>query len=432
MAENAARQPGPTITKTQLTSADKEGAFRFLENHQVESSAVALAAFQHTSLRCGEEGRVYVAIDQTVLQFVDRNNVRGLGPAHNRISKFHRSMQCMNALALDASGTPLGLLAQEFWNRPEEKTPYGKGDPRPSEERESWRWVEALRHARQQLSDHAPNARACYVMDRGADFFGVWSVVDEHDLEVTMRCCYDRAIEKNGAHRRLFATLRRQPVVETVRLHVPRGPNRMARTAKIELRKLRAKVRLRTKFQKGGELWKELTIVQAREVGHVPNGEQRILWRIYSTVNASASALVKTYKKRWRIEEFHKTWKTGACKVEHSQLRSFEALRRWATILAAVASRVERLKVLSREQPDLDALEEFSQDELDAAIMLTETKKHQPGDSLTLKEAVRLVAMIGGHMGYPSAGPPGSLTIRRGLERVEPAGRVLKAARSSG
>ena len=113
-------------------------------------------------------------------------------------------------------------------------------------------------------------------------------------------------------------------------------------------------------------------------------------------------------------------------------MRSLSALKRWATILAVVATRIERLKQLSREQPELDALKEFSRAELDAAIVLSETKKLSPGDPLTLNEAVRLVAYVGGYMNRKSDGPPGSITIRRGLERVTPAAMILERQGSSG
>jgi hypothetical protein len=103
-------------------------------------------------------------------------------------------------------------------------------------------------------------------------------------------------------------------------------------------------------------------------------------------------------------------------------------LRSWLPWLVGI----ERLKQLSREQPELDALDEFSREELDAAIMLSETKKISPGDPLTLDEAVRLVAYVGGYMNRKSDGPPGSITIRRGLERVLPAAAILRRGESSG
>jgi hypothetical protein len=54
-------------------------------------------------------------------------------------------------------------------------------------------------------------------------------------------------------------------------------------------------------------------------------------------------AVVHSYATRWRIEDFHKTWKSAYCCVEDTQLRSAAAARAWATLLATVATRVERL-----------------------------------------------------------------------------------------
>ncbi|MCH9683647.1 MAG: hypothetical protein K0V04_19570 [Deltaproteobacteria bacterium] len=51
---------------------------------------------------------------------------------------------------------------------------------------------------------------------------------------------------------------------------------------------------------------------------------------------------------------------------------------------------------------------------------------------MTLAEAVRLVALIGGYMGRKRDGPPGSITIRRGLDRVVPAATAIEVLRTSG
>lgn len=166
-----------------------------------------------------------------------------------------------------------------------------------------------------------------------------------------------------------------------------------------------------------------------REVGYLPTGEERIEWKLLTNYPVigfdDCLKVLESYIFRWRVEEFHKTWKSGACNVERSQLRSLEAIKRWATILAAVATRIERLKRLAREQPEMNATHELSRHEVDAAIMLSETKKHAVGDELTLQQAVALIAIVGGHMGRKGDGPPGSITIRRGLELVTPAAQVL-------
>ena len=61
-----------------------------------------------------------------------------------------------------------------------------------------------------------------------------------------------------------------------------------------------------------------------------------------------------------------------------------------------MAARIERLKYLSRETPNVEALTEFTQDEIDAAIYVSKTKQWKPGDTMTLAQAARLVAQVGG------------------------------------
>lgn len=433
MAAAVAKSPGGTVTGSMATSAEKEGAFRFLESTKIDTDAVAEAVFETTALKSHDFGFVFVAVDQTDLTFTDRGGERGLGPVTDRSSETLRGMQVMNAMALDPAGTPIGMLDQQFWCRPEKKvTPKRGKDRRPPEARESWQWVISCNACVQRLARCAPETRPWFLVDRGADFHGFLTAATSQGALFTARSSYDRVIEHKGKRRMLWHTLRRQKVRARVELQVPRGPGRTRRKATLELRSISARVRISANPYP--EVWADMWCVQAREVSHVPRGEERIEWKLLTTFPIKKAehvlTVLRSYTRRWRIEEFHKTWKTGACRVEESQLRSFDALRRWSTILAAVAARIERLKLLSREQPDLDARKEFSREELDAAILLTKTKKFDPGSQLTLRDAVRLVAQVGGYMNRNGDGPPGSITIRRGLERVTPAAAVLAATKN--
>lgn len=435
LAAEVARRPGGTVTATQGTSARKEGAYRFLENDHVDAKELGDAAYTSAVTACAGQRLVFVAVDQTDLTFTDRKNVRGLGPVITRATNLVRSVFVMNSLALDEQGVPVGLVDQQWWTRPEERTTT-TNDKRPPEERESWNWVRALRATRERFARLPKETKPWFVMDRGGDFHGTLADALEQRTLVTIRSCYDRHIKRNGKERWLWKTLRRQPVLGFLEVLVPRSENRRSRVARLELRAVVGETRVRRK--KGGleEYWGELSCVRVREVDTTPPGEKPIEWKLLSTYPVKsfddARLVLRSYTLRWRIEELHRTWKTGACNVEASQLRSLPALQRWATILAVVATRIERLKQLSREQPELDALEEFSRAELDAAIVLSETKKLSPGDPLTLNEAVRLVAYVGGYMNRKSDGPPGSITIRRGLERITPAAMILERQGSSG
>jgi hypothetical protein len=139
-----------------------------------------------------------------------------------------------------------------------------------------------------------------------------------------------------------------------------------------------------------------------------------------------AMTVIGSYSTRWRIEQFHRAWKSGVCRVEDTQLRGSQAIVKWATILGAVAARATRLTYLAREQPDRPALEEFSRHEIDAIIALREPKAVKRGAKPTLAEAVRWIADLGGYTGKSSGGPPGPTVIGRGLLQVVAAARAIK------
>lgn len=427
MAAAVARRPGGTITATMKSSAEKEGAYRFLENARVSADALIAAVGETSALACTEEEIVFVAVDQTDLTFVDRKQVRRLGPDGSGNQKLLGSTQVMSALAVNQRGTPIGLVDLKYWLRPQDKCPAWKDDSRSAEQRESWKWIETMRAVRERMA-LTERTRVWWVADRGADFRECFREVIEQDALMTVRSSQNRLIEHRGRRKKLFSTLRRSPVVGCLPITLPRREGRVMRRARFEVRTLSD---LAIRLDDG---WFVVNALQLREVSATPHGQDPVCWILLTTHPLDSfedcRQVVHSYTCRWRVEDFHKAWKSGCCKVEDSQLRSYEAIKRWATMLAAVATRAERLKQLSRETPDSDALTEFSQDELDAAILYMEPKNFQPGDAMTLEQAVRLVALAGGYMGRKSDGPPGSITIQRGLDRILPAAAVLRAQRA--
>ena len=142
-----------------------------------------------------------------------------------------------------------------------------------------------------------------------------------------------------------------------------------------------------------------------------------------------ARAVIDGYASRWKIEDFHRAWKSGICNVEDSQLRSRDGILKWATILATVAARAIRLTYLAREKPETPATDELSRDEIDAAIALLMPKGIKLGAEPTLVQAVRWIADLGGYTGKSSGGPPGPTVISRGLQQVETLARGIRNLR---
>ncbi len=248
-----------------------------------------------------------------------------------------------------------------------------------------------------------------------------------------------RVVLPDGATTYLRALLEKQREICGYGLPVSAGRNRTSRIANMRVRACAATLDFQDR-RTGRHFKKTLNVVLAREQGTTPCGEKPIEWMLLTNRPVETPEhlyqIVFGYSLRWRIEDFHRTWKSGTCRVETSQLRTKEAMVKWATILAAVAVRVERIKLLSRTEPERPATDEFSDLELRAITLLRfgkAAKKHlADGVVPSLAQATLWLAQLGGYTGKSSGGPPGSVVLSRALLEVQAAVRVLEAMGGSG
>jgi hypothetical protein len=436
MAAACAEQPAGVVTRVVRTLAEREGAYRFLESKRINDAAISKAMFAASARRCSASRSIIVAVDQSTISIVDRDKTKGLGRTgtvtHN-VSR--RGFEVMSALAMLPDSQITGLLAQEWLIRSDERSPDRHHDSRPLEQRESALWHRCLESMVATLREHAPQARPWVQMDRGADIGHVLQSAVRLGIDFTIRSSFNRSLEPLGYLRDVLQKSRALGCVK-LELRDSHASNGVARTRKVNfvVRARRLPIRLQTTRGKIIQVL-PLTVVHIREV--VKGLRKPIEWYLLTNrpakTLAEALEVVLAYRLRWRVEDFHRAWKGGVCDVERSQLRSPHALRRWATLLAAVAVRAERLKTTSRATPDADATTEFSPDEIDAAIILSKTNKFKRGDELTLEQAVELVAFVGGYTGRKnSGGPPGTTVISRGLHDVMVAANAIAALKSSG
>jgi hypothetical protein len=432
MAAEASRRPGPTITRTFGTTAAAEAAFRFVENDAVRSGELAAAAHRAAARRCADHSTVIVPIDGTSVRVWDPHDIRELGPLSS-LSDTLRGIQSMHALAVAPSGETLGIVARDFWLRSRTATPpSGFKSNRPRTERESYRWVVVLRSALETMKRHAPNCTPWFQLDRGGDCWMVLEYAITHGLTLTVRANQDRRLEKAGTH--LFPTIRNSPTIGRFEIDVAERPGRAARRATLMLRSLR--LRLPLPITRKKRVVHEIGIVQAVEKDPPADGSERIEWLLLTTRDVrcakDAIEVVRAYSRRWRIEEFHRAWKGGACGIESTKLRAYDHILRWGIITASVAARIEQIKLASRSTPELPATECFTQDEIDAVILLRSRDKRLPyraGDVPQLGEMTRWIAELGGYMGSKNSPPPGATVLARGLERIESAAQLLALQR---
>lgn len=370
-------------------------------------------------------------IDGTTLTPIDRTGEKGFGVVGPH-SAGAPGVHLMSAMAVDTDGTPLGLCGQQWWTR-KKRIKRRHNDRRPMQEKESYKWVPAMDAARKAFDEEKSATRLWFQLDRGGDAVpvhldGFWN---RDKSWVTVRASHSRRLagEINGKRQYLWPYLARQPIWGSYDLPVPEAPKRKARMANMVLQSCQVTLRLVDIRRNDRPFAITVWAVRAREVGTTPTGEAPIEWLLLTTFPVhtveDAVDVLCGYATRWKIECWHRTWKYGACRIEESQLRSVDHFIRWATIMASVAMRIERLTHAARNTPELPATVELSTHEVEAVILLKKPKGVKRTDIPTIAQAVRWIADLGGYTGKSSGGRPGATVIARGLARIEPVAQVL-------
>jgi transposase-like protein/DDE family transposase len=436
LAAEIAAKPAGTVTRACTTSASREGAFRLLENPTVHAEALRRSVQDATARRCRGQAVVFVPMDGSSLQITDEKRSKGIGAigAHR---KGARGVLSMTALAVGHDGCPLGILGQQFWiRRQRSQRNDARGAPRLGGE--SMFWLAALEQCDAALGRRTPEVKPWYQIDRGGDCWQVLTYADEAGVLLTVRAVHDRRLDDRID--RLWEAVEQAPIKATKWIDVPARartrrskrlpgrqrihehvPARQARRAKLTIRAATVALRIRTP---NGVTTADFNAVFVRER---KKAKERIEWLLLTThsirTRAEVLEVVRGYSLRWRVEDFHRAWKSGLCRVEDTQLRSREAIYKWATLLAAVATRAMRLTHQARSTPDVPATTELTALELEALIALRQPS--DVGDRVpTLAEAVRWLAEIGGYTG-PWNGPPGATVVGRGLHDLLVAARAF-------
>ena len=247
----------------------------------------------------------------------------------------------------------------------------------------------------------------------------------EADHWITVRASWDRRLVTTDEQQRyLWETMDQAPLRDAYTLAVPAlaDGKRTARTALMVVRAAEVTLDLVAKPSEK-HIPTRLWAVWVSESGSCPEGEDPIEWMLLTNHPvhdvADAQLVIRGYTQRWRIEQFHRAWKSGACRVEQTLLEDRDHIIIWATLQASVALRIVRLTYLARHRPDEPADLELTRHEVDAAILLSGTKTFRRGDQLSIAQAVLLVAQCGGYTGKSSGGPAGALVLARGLAKIQ-------------
>lgn len=422
MVDTLARAPEASVPQAFQHWSQIKAAYRFWDNEQVSSQAILAPHRARTVERAAAHRRMLAIQDTTALDFSSHQKTKGLGYLYTEAGY---GMLVHSTLAATVEGLPLGLLDQHYWVRP--RADFGKkhtARQRPIQEKESYRWIEALRASAAGL---VPAVEVVMVADREADFFELFAAARPAGLHLLIRATHDRRV--TGPQQRLVATVEAAAVCAEMTVAIGRAEERPPRQATLHVRQ--ARVELAPTSGKATASALQLNVILAEEA-EAPKGETAIRWLLLTTLpledGAAVCACVGYYSRRWLIERFHYVLKQG-CRIEELQLEQADRLERAAATYSIVAWRLLYLLYGARLEPETSCETVLAPLEWQA-LYSTIHRAPPPKLAPSLQMVVLWLARLGGFIGRKHDGQPGVKVLWRGLRRLEDIAQTWRLAQS--
>jgi hypothetical protein len=416
VAEDMFWRPGGLIPEACNGSyAKARGAYRLFANDKIDMPTVMKPHIEATASRAREHRIVLAVQDTTTLNYTTHTATGGMGPINTK-GDSGTGLILHDTVAFTPEGLPLGLVDVQCWARDPEAA--GKSQKRkslPIEEKESMKWLNSYRSVCE-VQKLCSDTMLVSVGDREADIYELFCerATEEERPHLLVRA-------NKGNHRKIdgltvWDTLAAEPVAGYQEIKVPGKGSRPARTAKLAVH--HKEVTLTSPKDKKlprQSLW----AIYVHEVDYKKDVKEPLDWMLFTTVPTSsfeeACERIQWYTQRWNIEVFHRTLKS-ACRIEDRRLYDADSLQACLAIDMVISWRIYWLTKQGRQTPDVSCDVFLSQHEWQALCAYV---KHEIADAPPrLHDAMLMIGALGGHLGRKNDPPPGTLAMRKGLERL--------------
>ena len=403
------------------TKARTMGAYRFLQNPKVSMEVLLTAHTEATIDRIQQHRIVLVPQDTTSLNYSTNPMKQGLGPIGTRRTEAI-GLLLHDTMAFSEQGTPLGIVDAQVWARdPNDKGKRERRKSLPIEQKESRKWLRSFRKVAE-IQKLCPATKLISIGDRESDVYELFleATQDPNGPGLLVRMNQSAARKVDGVP--LWEYMAKRRVEGTIPLNIPHSGSRQERDTVLDVRFAEVELKPPQRFK--GQAPIRAWAVYAREQRKYVADGSPLEWMLLTTVEVrtfkDAQQRVQWYGRRWGIEVYHRTLKSG-CRIEDRYLDPAGGLKACIGIDMVVAWRVFHLTMLSRETPDAPCTVFFSDAEWQALCIYTSKNPVPPKQPPTTAHATRLVGAMGGHLGRKADGPPGTKSLWRGLQRLEPA-----------
>lgn len=431
-----AERPTASIPAACGGKLETDAAYHFFDNRKVTFKDVLQPHVEATQRRIAEQKVTLFVQDTTELDVTrPEQQVVGAGPMDS-ISRRGAYLHLMEAFTPD--GTPLGAVWADAWMRDDEYFSKPQKEKRkrrkalPIEEKESFRWLEGLRSARE-VAEKLPQVQCICIGDSESDIYHLFAEPrGPSEVHWLIRACQERLVEgPDGTEKSIRDHVMTSPSLFTKEITV-RGrraktacetrTRRICRTTRKAMVEVRAaSVTLLPPAHPDRPLLPVLVnVVVVREV-NPPAGEDPIEWILLTTLPIDTLEdvrnIIQYYCVRWMIEVFFRTLKSG-CRVEERRFEQMDRLLPCVAVYLIVAWRTLMVCRLGRSCPEMDCEAVFEPSEWKSVWMAIH-RKAPPCRPPTLAAMLRLIGQLGGYVNCPNRPDlPGPQTIWLGLQRM--------------
>src|SRR5436190_8362633 len=394
--------------------AQTMGLYRLLAAPAVTHAAVLAPHRQAVLERLRKhDGVVLLVHDATELNY---SHVAALADQLGHVGSGRgtaRGLVAHHTLAVTPDGAVLGLVNQALHRRDRVDPRETKAQKRARPSRESRLWLAGC-----EAAGPAPAGKMWVdVADRGADAFEFVNYLRARGRHFVIRSAKDRKLDGDdhvGAdrvHDHLHQYARDLPELgrRTLDVSAQAGGKRKARRATVAVSAGPATLgpnRWTRGEHDGGPV--DLWVVRVAEVDPPP-GVRPLEWILLTDLDArsfaGACVAVDYYARRPVVEELHKGMKTGLG-VERLRLEHVDRLEPAIALLSVIAALLLELRDAAR-RPDADATPATSLVPALWVRVLSGRIEGRPRADLSVREFLRGVARLGGHLGHKRDGPAG-------------------------
>lgn len=415
VAEDLSSQPEVPINHASKDWAATKAAYRLFDHSNVTDKKLFEVHRQRTVERLIGEKVVLAVQDTTYLTYEGHDKCDGLGYIGTEQLK---GVILHSTLMVTPSGLPLGLMTQELSTRTELKRLNDHQRAKlPIEEKESYRWIAALRETEQYA--RSEGRTVVTVGDRECDIFEFIHEAQALNAYYVVRSSTDRNVIGDDAGK-LRELLRERAIAGQVKLDIPSRDGTKGRTVELDVRFAQVEINVPSNLRNLGytpiSLWAIMT--SERKVEGQDSGlEWMLLTNLEVSTFEDASERIEWYKRRWQIEVFHKILKSG-CNVEDCRLETLKRLKAYLSLFSIIAWRIFYCTHICRTDPKLPASTILSSVEIEALSMLAGKKEKKRLPITTVKNAVIEIAKLGGFMARRYDGFPGPTPLWRGFRKL--------------